>query len=144
MDFTATLSAQELQRVQQQVNSFNKALGGNRGTKESLGKNDFLKLLITQLSHQDPTKPMKDKEFIAQMAQFSTLEQMTNMSEEFSKLRSLVSSSQAYNLLGKSVEIVDGDTTVQGTVEEVVGQEFPQVLVNGKYYDYQHVEKVKR
>ena len=49
-------------------------------------KNDFLKILITQLSHQDPTQPMDDKAFIAQMAQFSSLEQMTNMSTGFQKL----------------------------------------------------------
>ena len=50
-----------------------------RKTLKSLGKDDFLKLLVTQLTHQDPTEPLKDQQFVAQMAQFSSLEQMQNI-----------------------------------------------------------------
>ena len=52
----------------------------------SLGKDAFLKLLITQLQNQDPTNPMDDREFIAQMAQFSSLEQMQNMTKAMESL----------------------------------------------------------
>lgn len=51
-----------------------------------LGKDDFLKILIMQLANQDPLNPMEDREFIAQLAQFSTLEQMTNMSVSMERL----------------------------------------------------------
>ncbi|QST01588.1 flagellar hook assembly protein FlgD [Pontibacillus sp. ALD_SL1] len=56
------------------------------GSNSMLGKDDFLKILMTQLQNQDPTSPMKDKEFISQMTSFSTLEQMTNMSTAIEKL----------------------------------------------------------
>lgn len=72
-----------------------------------LGKDDFLKILMTQLQNQDPMNPMEDKDFIAQMATFTSLEQMTNMN---STLEKLVTSQKGEQLLkyssmiGKEVE----------------------------------------
>lgn len=66
---------------------------------KNLGKDDFLKLLITQLSHQDPTQPVSDQQFIAQMAQFSSLEQMQNIATGISKM----GERQAYGMVGKFV-----------------------------------------
>jgi len=71
-----------------------------------MGKDDFMKLLITQLQNQDPTNPMKDNEFIAQMAQFSALEQTMNLSKSFDKFAEAQNQSQLiqYNsFAGKEV-----------------------------------------
>ena len=136
------LSPEEQNRVNQYVNEFNSRLNQGRKPQQELGKDDFLKLLITQLSYQDPTAPMQDKEFIAQMAQFSTLEQMTSMASDFAKLSAIIAGTESSSALGRNVEIVDGDAVVQGTVKAVTRGEIPQVLVNGNYYNWNNVRKV--
>ena len=146
MDLSLTLSAQDMLSVNREVDAFNKTLSTESSKKPtaSMDKNDFLKILITQLSHQDPTQPLGDKEFIAQMAQFSSLEQITNMSEGLAKVADLVARSQALSLLGSNVDVADGESLVSGVVDAVTGGDYPQLLVNGRYYDYSQVQKIKR
>ncbi|MGF3102565.1 flagellar hook assembly protein FlgD [Rossellomorea sp. DUT-2] len=76
------------------------------GGKDIMGKDDFLKILMTQLQNQDPLNPMQDKDFIAQMATFSSLEQMTNLTKTMEKFVDNQSQSQliSYNqFVGKQV-----------------------------------------
>ena len=141
--FVAQMNAIDVERTRAQAESFNLAISDTRVSKQELGKDDFLKLLIAQLTNQDPTEPMEDREFIAQMAQFSTLEQMTNLTGEFQALSGLLQSGQAVSLLGRSVEVVLGEHVTSGVVTEVTGGEFPQVLVNGIYYDFSNVQRVR-
>ncbi|GHV95725.1 flagellar hook assembly protein FlgD [Spirochaetia bacterium] len=142
MELKSVLSAEEKTKLNQFVHDFNNTLNPGRKPQQNLGKDDFLKILITQLSYQDPTSPMEDKEFIAQMAQFSTLEQMTSMAADFSKLTSMLAGSEASSALGRSVELVDGERTVQGVVKAMTRGESPQVLVNGANYDWKQVTRV--
>jgi flagellar basal-body rod modification protein FlgD len=125
-----------------EVDAFNKTLNDGKPAVTTLGQDDFLKILITQLQHQDPTSPMEDKDFIAQMAQFSSLEQIRNMSQGFQKLTGLLASSEAAQVLGRSVEVRDGDNLVRGVVDKVVRGDEPLVSVNGRIYDFSQVESV--
>ncbi|AIJ29653.1 flagellar hook assembly protein FlgD [Borreliella valaisiana] len=115
----------------------------NVANKVNLGKDDFLKLLITQLRYQDPTNPMKDKEFIAQMAQFSALEQMANMSKSFEKLSSSLEIRKDLDLLGKVIKFQHGDgEIVKGRVTNIKTGAIPQIMVNGNYYVYKNILSV--
>ena len=79
-----------------------------REVNSDLGKDAFLKILIAQLSNQDPLDPLKDKDFIAQMAQFSTLEQMTNMNKSIEQMAALNKAS-AVSYIGRIIEYMDDD-----------------------------------
>jgi flagellar basal-body rod modification protein FlgD len=84
--------------------------------KKSLGRDDFLFLLIAQLKHQDPLSPMENTEFTAQMAQFSSLEQLFNINDNLVNLQALsasVSNTQALSLIGKEV-LAEGDSVYVG------------------------------
>jgi flagellar basal-body rod modification protein FlgD len=142
VELSTTLSGPDLAKTRMEVDAFNKTVKAGVSSSPGLGKDDFLKILITQLQHQDPTAPLEDKEFIAQMAQFSSLEQMTNMSQGFARLSGLLASSEASLVLGKNVEIRDGDNLVKGIVEKVVRGDNPLVGVNGRFYDFAQVESV--
>lgn len=138
------MNAAEKSTVDKAVDFFNKSnvQVNGRTSSNTLGKDDFLKLLITQLSNQDPTNPMEDTEFISQMAQFSSLEQMTNMSNAFSKMSEFLNSQEAASTIGKTVELNIGDTTTTGIVQGATRGENPQVLVNGMYYDMDKISAI--
>lgn len=138
------MSAPELIKTDAEVNRFNKVNEKMAGikNKQQMGKDEFLTLLIAQLSHQDPTNPMDNTEFVAQMAQFSSLEQMHNMSNGFEKIASVMHNNDAISTIGKTVEIEMGTDKITGVVEKVVRGENPQVFVNGNFYNMEHINAV--
>ena len=109
-----------------------------------LGQNEFLKLLVTQMRNQDPMKPVSDTEFIAQMAQFSSLEQTKTMSADITKLRQGNDFLQATNLLGKEVRLNLGDMAfTKGIVTDLnVKDGEARIIVGEKTYTLDQVNSV--
>jgi flagellar basal-body rod modification protein FlgD len=138
----SVMNGQELAELNRIAAEHNARVNNGRTPQQSLDKNDFLKLLLTQLANQDPTAPLEDKEFIAQMAQFSSLEQMNNMAADFAKMARMIQVTEAASALGRSVEIIEGDTSIQGPVKALTRGEIPQVLVNGVNYNWEQVVRV--
>nr|WP_093212298.1 flagellar hook assembly protein FlgD [Sediminibacillus albus] len=107
-----------------------------RGTTNSnLGKDEFLKILMAQLQNQDPLNPMEDKEFITQMASFSSLEQMTNMSSSMDKMVQAQNISpvlQHSNLIGKEVTYNKYDEDTGKIIDTPVSEVKAVSQYNGK------------
>jgi flagellar basal-body rod modification protein FlgD len=99
-----------------------------------MGKDDFLKLLVGQLKNQDPQNPQGSDEFMGQMAQFSMLEQLTNLATATTELTKSQNEAQTVGLLGHQVTYIGADKTpVTGTVESVnVAGKAPTISVGGQ------------
>jgi flagellar basal-body rod modification protein FlgD len=90
------------------------------GSGSELGKDDFLKMLVAQLQHQDPMNPMSDMEFIGQMASFSSLEQINNLAAANERMADAMGSNTAIGLIGRTVSYTDENDEVRtGVVEKV-------------------------
>ena len=118
--------------IQEIIDSTYAASNSSRKTGDSLGKDDFLNLLIMQLRYQDPLSPMDDKDFIGQMAQFGALEQMKNIYNSVSRANS-------YALIGKYVTASYTDDATgeikneEGFVESIrVKNGIAYAVVNGQ------------
>jgi flagellar basal-body rod modification protein FlgD len=87
----------------------------------TLDKMAFLRLLVTELQNQDPMNPMDDKDFIAQLAQFSSLEQMQSLNAGFESFDKSGQATQAFALIGRTVEYADPnyDIPIRGVVDKV-------------------------
>jgi len=105
------------------VAATNKSLGVDTTQNKqpgTIGKDDFLKLLVGQLQHQDPMQPADDSQFIGQMAQFSQLEQETNSAQSTSQIATQLGHATALSLIGRTVTYTDdADTSQTGTVSQV-------------------------
>ncbi|MDQ1913312.1 flagellar hook capping FlgD N-terminal domain-containing protein [Paenibacillus sp. GD4] len=116
------------------------------GDKNKLGKDEFLKILITQLKNQDPMQPLQDKEFIAQMAQFTSVEQLTNMANELKFMRQ--SLGFASSLIGKNVtwslkNDKGQEVASSGLVEAIKVRNGEQLaVINGQEISLDRISKI--
>lgn len=112
-----------------------------RVPRKVLDQEDFLKLLLTQFTSQDPMEPMKDTAFIAQMAQFTALEQSKTMTADIAALREQQQILQANAMLGRNVVVqVDGELVAQGTVTAVQMEAgTPKIVINGQAHELSQV-----
>jgi flagellar basal-body rod modification protein FlgD len=78
-----------------------------KSSAQLLGKDDFLKLLVGQLQHQDPLAPSDDQQWIGQMAAFSQLEQVSNMASTTQKIVDTLNTNGALSLIGRTVTYLD-------------------------------------
>jgi flagellar basal-body rod modification protein FlgD len=106
MIINTQMSQTEVNRLNLRVDAYNKQLEEHQKivSKSQLEEADFLKLLITQLKNQDPTKPMEDKEFIGQMAQFTSLKQMNELAQSMKDFAQGFDFTKAVSLVGKEVD----------------------------------------
>ena len=95
---------------------------------------DFLRILTTQLNNQDPLKPMDNAAFVAQLAQFSALEEAQQTNDKLDSLLNIQAASQSIGLIGKTVEVNSSGSTQTGTVSALdfsSGQAQLSVTVSG-------------
>ena len=100
---------------------------------DTLGKNDFLLLLVAQLQAQDPLSPMDAQDFSAQLAQFSSLEQMTNVNANLEKLyaqEATMANLATLNIIGKTVDAT-GNSSVEVTISATTNPATPLGLSGG-------------
>ena len=104
--------------------------------EQTLNQADFLKLLVAQLSAQDPMNPVSNTDFAAQMAQFSTLQTTQSMQTNLAGLESSQAVLQANSLLGRTVQVQSAPGVTDSGVVSAVGIQAgtPSITVNGQSY----------
>ncbi|WP_461205736.1 flagellar hook assembly protein FlgD [Clostridium sp. DL1XJH146] len=112
-------------------------------TQKSLGKDDFLKILTAQLQYQDPMESMDNSEYIAQMAQFSSLEQMQNLSDNLMTLISLQNTQLGASLIGKEVKVSRDGEIYSGIVSKTSNLDSELTMtIDGKQFNVSEIEEI--
>lgn len=119
------------------------AAASGRVPRQTLGQEEFLRLITVQLTNQDPLKPTDDTSFMAQMAQFSALEQSSQMARDMAALRSDLHFQSASALLGREVTVHTDSGPITGLVESIdSGSGSVRLIIDGKSYSPADVLRV--
>jgi flagellar basal-body rod modification protein FlgD len=120
-----------------------------RAAENELGKDAFLMLLVTQLKYQDPLDPLENTDMVAQLAQFSALEQSEKFNQNIEIFRTDALSTNAVSLLGAEVTASKSDETGEGVIEKtgivtevkfIEGQ--PVYMIDGTEFNMKHLTKI--
>ncbi|MBI5206471.1 MAG: flagellar hook capping protein [Candidatus Firestonebacteria bacterium] len=126
----------------------------NASQVKSLGFNDFMKILITELNHQNPLDPMDNKEFIAQTAQFASLSQMQSLNSSFqnlSNIEQIANNSLSASFIGKNIKFIQNkegenisvESYSEGTVSGVTFKNnLPYFIVNNQSIPFDNITEV--
>jgi flagellar basal-body rod modification protein FlgD len=128
----------------QNVSNYSNSSKRDTSSNSQLEMQDFLQLLTSQITNQDPLEPMKDTEFISQMANIASLEQMQQFTDGFSNFAQSHNSMLAHSFLGKNVTIQDQGNEINGLVDSVETDEegIDQLVIEGNKYNPESVIKV--
>lgn len=148
----------QLTQMQTATNVAEAAKKKTEGTTDVTDSNMFLKLMLQQLQYQDPTEPVSNEQWLAQLSQYSSLEQMTNLNTNFESvatnlttLSDMMTTNNAINqtlsLVGKEVTLTNPENEnekITGVVSEASFDEGSgMVKVNGKNYSIAYIESVR-
>lgn len=114
----------------------------NSAASQTLSEQDFLNLLVTQMTSQDPLNPMTNQDMLSQMVQFSTLQSNTAMQSLLAGMQNTQTFAEASSLIGKQVNVLldSSGATTQGVVSAVnLSSGTPQIVVNGQSYNLSQV-----
>jgi flagellar basal-body rod modification protein FlgD len=137
------MTVSSTQNSQNAQNAYTASTASMRTPQQALGQAEFFKLIAVQLKNQDPMKPMDDTAFLAQMAQFNSLEQASAMATDIRAMRAESQLTAATSTLGREVTLIDDKTEITGVVDSVeIVNGYVAVRVNDTLYLYDQVVRV--
>lgn len=133
-------------KTQLKVDAFNEHVLQGKKKNAETQKQEFLQILVTQLQNQNPLEPLNDKEFIAQMAQLTSLEKLEGINERLEKLTNITDNASLFHLIGKRVNYLDNmgqeSFGVVDSIDLREGKGF--ISVDGKITDIKNIMKVQQ